>query len=267
MKNSYIFLVFLSCLPLTTFGQESDIEFFKDNTFVLKAIVENNIEREIEPIYKVTYSEERGMIELLPVVLPDTGVLYLSLVFECLYENDLFTHDRFYSTINILENDYFKAVYSLQSFDLPTVCLNDFEANIFLGSFGFDFSNSIDAETPYTKINYSIDADKLGFQLASEAMATYRLIFKKVAVAGIEKQQLGPLVQITANQTHQTLRIEANTLTIVEVAVLDALGRRVLTKLDDFTNIDVSHLAKGTYFVLVHSDKGSIFKQIAIDLK
>ena len=66
------------------------------------------------------------MIELLPVVLPDTGVLYLSLVFECLYENDLFTHDRFYSTINILENDYFKAVYSLQSFDLPTVCLNDF---------------------------------------------------------------------------------------------------------------------------------------------
>ena len=80
--------------------------------------------------------------------------------------------------------------------------------------------------------------------------------FTIVAVVGVEENNISNNISIYPNPAQNQLTIKAENLKIEQIVILDVTGKEVRNITQNLTEIDISDLQKGIYFVKIYTDKG-----------
>jgi len=126
------------------------------------------------------------------------------------------------------------------------------------------FFNIVQASTDNgtsPEIFYEITSDQMGFWLWINE--NEKLFFTK-ATLGVEDINLNKLVEIFPNPASNFLSVKVTEVIVSKISIFDIQGKEVLSKTNDFSNINIAHLSKGLYFIKLKTNLSTVTKKIIL---
>jgi len=161
--------------------------------------------------------------------------------------------------IDLIEGEYFYNSLYIHLCDFFYSCDIIYLNNPVFANNAISYSRGIFTSTDWTVCNtdFSVQTNKEGFEL------TGNIMFRYLEPLGIDSQKSMQL-KIYPNPTTGELKIESGELKIEHIDVYDVAGRKQLSTFNSqlSTEIDISHLSAGIYFVKVMTEQGEITKKI-----
>lgn len=226
----YIILLFLSSvLGFSSYSQEPNPELFR--TWYLYSIMGSDL------------SDEEFVTDINPPIVP-TLTIYDTLEFEgegaC---NGFFGS---YSSVD-------EMIVTLNDFGTTAVDCDNAAHDAFELAY-FQFLQDVE----YYSISFGDGDDELSLSFMNVLGGI--LTFQNFPLSIGEFDQ--PQISIYPNPVQSSISITMDTVTLYTIEIFDSQGKQVNTIDSNFSNIDLSNLATGIYFVKISWDANTIIEKI-----